>query len=371
METDTVTSLQNLGYSGTFNDVALLARLLDRNDPGYIVEMSKLVNFLSVKLKSLCQLEDMVNAIEKPEEGDMFCMELAGLLRELYCPYSVLMDGPPAARLANRENRLKLLNFLISECQAAIMNNLENQLEKSLPKSETPTSEKLKSSLMTLGFSKPPSDISAQQLFNKMGVKIREILASAPKGYPGPPLLKTALTEKQWSQLHQLLAELNKDYKLRREMLLTRLDVTVLSFTWSPNVKSKMDEVSAVYQPLRSSMQAEPKVTISRLLSAREDVAYEQKTSSASVREKTKTPLQRILIGAVPDRGGRPTEQRRPPPEMPGWQKRKPDGGGRGGYRGGGGGGQRGGGRVQGSWNQGGNSWNQDQKPQWRGRGKH
>nr|SVE81336.1 EOG090X06T3 [Daphnia magna] len=369
METDTVTSLQNLGYSGTFNDVALLARLLDRNDPGYIVEMSKLVNFLSVKLKSLCQLEDMVNAIEKPEEGDMFCMELAGLLRELYCPYSVLMDGPPAARLANRENRLKLLNFLISECQAAIMNNLENQLEKSLPKSETPTSEKLKSSLMTLGFSKPPSDISAQQLFNKMGVKIREILASVPKGYPGPPLLKTALTEKQWSQLHQLLAELNKDYKLRREMLLTRLDVTVLSFTWSPNVKSKMDEVSAVYQPLRSSMQAEPKVTISRLLSAREDVAYEQKTSSASVREKTKTPLQRMLIGAVPDRGGRPTEQRRPPPEMPGWQKRKPDGGGRGGYRGGGGGGQRGGGRVQGSWNQGGNSWNQDQKPQWRGRG--
>nr|SVE77623.1 EOG090X06T3 [Daphnia lumholtzi] len=271
----------------------------------------------------------MVNAIEKPEERDMFCMELAGLLRELYCPYSVLMDGPPAARLANRENRLKLLNFLISECQAALMNNLENQLEKNLPKSETSTSEKLKSALMTLGFSKPPSDISAQQLFNKMGVKIKEILASAPKGYPGPPLLKSALTEKQWSQLHQLLVELNKDYKLRREMLLTRLDVTVLSFTWSPNVKSKMDEVSAVYQPLRSSMQAEPKVTISRLLSAREDVAFEEKASSASVREKTKTPLQRMLIGAVPDRGGRPTEQRRPPPEMPGWQKRKPDGGGR------------------------------------------
>nr|SVE73576.1 EOG090X06T3 [Daphnia atkinsoni] len=131
-----------------------------------------------------------------------------------------------------------------------------------------------------------------------------------------------------------------------------------------------MDEVTATYQPLRSSMQAEPKVTISRLLSAREDVAHEEKTSSASVREKTKTPLQRILIGAVPDRGGRPTEQRRPPPEMPGWQKRKPDGGGRGGYRGGGGGGQRGGGRVQGGWSQGGNSWNQDQKPQWRGRGR-
>nr|SVE85514.1 EOG090X06T3 [Daphnia pulicaria] len=306
----------------------------------------------------------MVNAIEKPEEGEMFCMELAGLLRELYCPYSVLMDGPPALRLTARENRFKLLNFLISECQAAMMNNLENQLEKCSLKSETPTAEKLKSALMTLGFSKPPSDISAKQLFNKMGVKIREILSTAPKDYPGSPLLKTSLTEQQWSQLHQLLGELNKDYKLRREMLLTRLDVTVLSFTWSPNVKSKMDEVSAIFQPLRSSMLAEPNVNISRLLSAREDVAYEEKTSSASVREKTKTPLQRMLIGEVPDRGGRATENRRPPPEMPGWQKRKPDGGGRGGYRGGGGGGQRGGGRVQGGWNQGGNSWNQDQKPQ-------
>nr|CAG4650999.1 EOG090X06T3 [Simocephalus serrulatus]SVE94257.1 EOG090X06T3 [Simocephalus serrulatus] len=83
-----------------------------------------------------------------------------------------------------------------------------------------------------------------------------------------------------------------------------------------------MDEVTAIYQPLRSQMQSEPNLTISHLLSAREDVAYEEKTSSASVREKTKTPLQRMLIGAVPDRGGRPTEQRRPPPEMPGWQKR-------------------------------------------------
>lgn len=60
-----------------------MARLLERNDPGYIVDLSKVVNFLSLKLGSLCQLEDMVNAIEKPEEGEMFCMELAGLLREL------------------------------------------------------------------------------------------------------------------------------------------------------------------------------------------------------------------------------------------------------------------------------------------------
>nr|CAG4637034.1 EOG090X06T3 [Ceriodaphnia reticulata]SVE72956.1 EOG090X06T3 [Ceriodaphnia reticulata] len=83
MESDTVNSLRNLGYTGSINDVSQLERLLDRKDQEYIVEMSQLVNFLSVKLSSVCQLEDMVNAIENPEEGEMFFMELAGLLREL------------------------------------------------------------------------------------------------------------------------------------------------------------------------------------------------------------------------------------------------------------------------------------------------
>ncbi len=68
-------------------------------------------------------------------------------------------------------------------------------------------------------------------------------------------------------------------------------------------------------------------------------------------------------------------EHRIPAPEMPRWQKRTPDAGGSGG-RGGGhrggnrGGGRGGGGRVQGGWNQGGSGFNQDQKPQWSGRGK-
>jgi len=81
-----------------------------------------------------------------------------------------------------------------------------------------------------------------------------------------------------------------------------------------------------------------------------------------------------LFIVKVPDRGGRPREQRPPAPEMPSWAKRKPDGGAGGGHRGGGRGGASGG-RVQGGWNQGGgggssSNWNQDQKPQWRGRGR-
>lgn len=65
-------------------------------------------------------------------------------------------------------------------------------------------------------------------------------------------------------------------------------------------------------------------------------------------------------MGAVPDRGGRPSEIQAPPPEMPVWQKRT-DGGGRGaagrygggGYGRGGGAYDRWGGGSRGGWRQG------------------
>lgn len=84
---------------------------------------------------------------------------------------------------------------------------------------------------MTLGFDKPPSDITVQKLFSKLDTRMKEMIAKLPKGYPGLPLLTVCLTEDQWRKLDQLHAELFRDYKLRRDMLLTRLDVTVLSFT--------------------------------------------------------------------------------------------------------------------------------------------
>lgn len=85
---------------------------------------------------------------------------------------------------------------------------------------------------MALGFGRPPPDITHQRLFDQMRLKIQQLRTTLPDpNYPGKPLLSVKLTEDQWSKLYLLLGELTKDYKLRREMLLTRLDVTVLSFT--------------------------------------------------------------------------------------------------------------------------------------------
>lgn len=45
--------------------------------------------------------------------------------------------------------------------------------------------------------------------------------------------------------------------------------MTSFHFQWSSNIKSRLDEVSSVYQPQRSELAAKPSVQISHILSAR------------------------------------------------------------------------------------------------------
>lgn len=97
----------NFRYSGLLSDVDQFSRLFDGNDPNFLVELSKLVHFLSVKLKSACELEDMVNVIDKPEEATMFVMELAGLLREL-CKDDKKMFSPESKVMLFDHTRLSL-----------------------------------------------------------------------------------------------------------------------------------------------------------------------------------------------------------------------------------------------------------------------
>lgn len=48
-----------------------------------MVELSKLVNFLVLEIDSVFPMDDKVNTIERPDEADMFCMELSSVLSEL------------------------------------------------------------------------------------------------------------------------------------------------------------------------------------------------------------------------------------------------------------------------------------------------
>lgn len=118
---------------------------------------------------------------------------------------------------------------------------------------------------------------------------------------------------------------------------MTRLDVTVQSFKWSDKIKGKEKDINERYsnkiQVLEKLQYGGHRTDIPALLAARDKLAIIEKTSSANVRQNTRSKLQRHIIGKVPDRGGRTLDQQCPAPEMPSWQKRQPgsDRGGRGG----------------------------------------
>ena len=109
--------------------------------------------------------------------------------------------------------------------------------------------------------------------------------------------------------------------------------------------------------------------SVADVLAARKDLLTIRKVSSVPpatrglVKADKYGQLTKVKIGKVPDRGGRPSEQAPPPPEMPSWQQRSgPQHGQQGGGSQGGlhffGGGQSGsrGGHQQGGGNRGGHN---------------
>lgn len=95
---------------------------------------------------------------------------------------------------------------------------------------ESDTARDLKHMLLTLKFQKPPDNISPEMLFSKLESKLQEVLKTVPPGHLGKPLIDVELSTNQWKKLSELQEEMHKEYTIRREMLLKRLDVTVQSF---------------------------------------------------------------------------------------------------------------------------------------------
>ena len=62
-------------------------------------------------------------------------------------------------------------------------------------------------------------------------------MSKCPKGHLTPSLVSQPLSEEQWAKLDKINDELTQEYSVRRQMLLTRCDVTVQSFRWSDRVK--------------------------------------------------------------------------------------------------------------------------------------
>ncbi|XP_017284002.1 protein FAM98A [Kryptolebias marmoratus] len=378
MENDVLVSLEDLGYQGPLLEDGALDSSVSEGAAS--PEFTKLCAWIVSELRLYLKLEENVHATNCPSEAESFQLEMSGLLSELVCPYAVLTSGDIAQRFLSRKDCLLLLTFLVSELEASRM-ILVNKPQKKAQESGSPAFLELKGICMTLGMSKPPPNITMFQFFSGIEKKLKEATSRVPPNHIGEPLLKKPLGPVHLEKIEAINQALVNEYEVRRKMLLKRLDVTVQSFGWSDRAKTHSEKLGKVYQPLRSALNGKSQISVAHLLSVRQDFSKILRTSSGKIREKTACAINKVLMGRVPDRGGRPCEIEPPPPEMPSWQKRQDapqgggghysggHGGGRGGYdnysrggyeRGGGGGhedrGSRGGGRggkVQGGWGDG------------------
>lgn len=341
MESDILDTLDQVGYDGPLAEEACLRAACGRGFSSS--EYVSLVRWLSSRLTLITDEHTQDPLIT--EDPDRCVLDTSRLLKDLCCPYEGL-----ASRLANgdvkdSEEHLKIVLFLASELQAA-------EIVASKPATEADT-EELDVSLQDLRVIcetlklPDPAGRDARDVFTAVEQQVNVLLKQLPEMHVDDPAFKSFLRPDQWSELEKINGVLSEQYECRRRMLIKRLDVTVQSFSWSDRAKVKIDSMARAYQPKRYSLCLRSSVSVAHLLAARQDVCYMVKTSSGSCREKTSCAINRILMGRVPDRGGRPSEIDAPPPEMPAWRKRA-DGGGAAGY---------GGNRGAGGWRSGGDGW--------------
>ncbi|KAF8784430.1 protein FAM98A-like [Argiope bruennichi] len=331
------TDLLNVGYDGQSLDKDAFNKVFNKGPPNmYFIDI---ISWLCSQLNSLCDLESHVSSVDEEDlEAIGFLVEISSLLKELGCPIKKLTSGPVEERLFEPKDKVLAIMYLCQELEAGkILRSKKPQKKETMQieLSESKTAKELREMLISLGFGKPPDNITPQKLFTEVEKKLKMLSQPlSPKDVVGELLFSGYLTEKQWFQLEKLYQEVYTEYKNRRNLLLTRLDVTVRSFFWSDRLKSKAGEIMNKYNKERSGISDEPAVKISDVLAATADLAIVEKTSSASVRKNTKSSVNKVIIPAVPDRGGRPEEQQPPPPEVPSWQKNDSSSrGGRGGQQ--------------------------------------
>ncbi|XP_015919135.1 protein FAM98A [Parasteatoda tepidariorum] len=281
--------------------------------------------WLSVQLVEFSSVESKISPFEEGDDFLGFMVEISSLLKELNCPIKKISSGPLDSRLSNSQDQTDALVFLCSELQAAKLIFLKKPKESTPMKielEESRTAKELKEMLIALSFGKPPDSITTQMLFGEVDKKVKLLSQPLPpKNFVEERLFSGYLTEKQWFQIDDMYRELFQEYQTRRQLLITRLEVTVESFLWSDRLKNKVEEIRNMFNKQKPQLSLKPLVKISDILAASSDLLTIEKTSCAAVRKNTKCTINKVIIGSVPDRGGRPEEQQPPPPEIPSWQK--------------------------------------------------
>jgi hypothetical protein len=138
--------------------------------------------------------------------------------------------------------------------------------------------------------------------------------------YGTPTCTLLAIPDLMHYRLQQLLCEINdklkREYKTRREVLLKRLSVTLQCFTWSPKGSDNKLVIESIVRKRMASMHNfTSTIAVYDIFCAHQAILNTTKISDQSSTDRTSGESIRrsIVIGAVPDRGGRPGDRAKMP----------------------------------------------------------
>ncbi|XP_034405208.1 protein FAM98B [Cyclopterus lumpus] len=325
----TVSAINALGYPGS----ACLSRCRCDELP------CPLLTWLTAQLTALCpELQDSSRT-----SNVLLVGELRTLLSNMLSPLTVLTSEVLGPSILN-----KVTEFLVAELQAAqIMRRKESHPEEITTGDESEKEQRLKDhshELAEFGQEYEDDDdkdrrnaemqaewilllhaldMDASSQFTDVSSEVKSRLTRLPCGNMTNPLLNNSLSSEQWVHVKKINQLLSEDYHCRRQMMIKRFQVTLESFAWGEKQKERSEALASV--PPLSSLSGSSRVSSALLIAARED-----KFLMEPIRAGTSTPVYKMLMGSVPDRGGRPGELE---PPMPAWtnQRAKGNRSGRGG----------------------------------------
>ncbi|XP_060768235.1 protein FAM98B isoform X2 [Neoarius graeffei] len=251
------------------------------------------------------------------DSGTILARELKEVLKVMLCPYDML-----STETLTPIHLKRITEFLVSELQAArMLKYKECNLESTEPLSESGKEQRPREShpdmenetrlddkevMKELSELFQALDMDAASQLSDVHSQIESQLALLPEGKVQEPLLKTNLNSTQWRALNQINQALCKDYECRRQMMIKRFSVTLQSFAWGERGKERSALISTI-PPFTSAL--ESSVSAALLLAARED-----QSCILPVTAGPSTAVHKVLMGSVPDRGGRPGEIEPPMP---------------------------------------------------------
>jgi len=139
-----------------------------------------------------------------------------------------------------------------------------------------------------------------------------------------PVLDPKRLAPAQLEKLRALQETFQQEYRVRRQMLIKRVGVTLQSFVCSTRIAENKAEVEGAVEKAMERMKVAPSVSWEDMhrVTHYDLIMMGQRTSFGS-QDSFVSSVKSVLMGAVPDRGGRPGDRRAA--RMPTFQSREAD----------------------------------------------